>query len=217
MLEAGEVTLGGGDGGVGDVLVVDGPGALAGGEQAEAARAVGGPSHQRAAEKALQVDGDVVLLGAQHFAPAPDFRECGPARSSACAGRGWSCAGTDGPRGFRAGVSFTIQSICAAGQRRFRPVSTGSAWTMSPSALGLMMRIFTGGYRRKRWRLKARRMDTFNRISEKNTTEFQVKRPGASSEAFGVARTTSCPCRLRASRVRATSSPDHPRNKPSRL
>ena len=39
VLEAGEVALGGRDGRVGDVFVIDGAGAFAGGEQAESARA----------------------------------------------------------------------------------------------------------------------------------------------------------------------------------
>jgi len=82
VLEAGEVALGGGDGGVGDVFVIERAGAFAGGFQADAAGAAGGPGHQGAAEEALEVDGDVVLFVAELAAPAPDFGEAhgrGPA------------------------------------------------------------------------------------------------------------------------------------------
>jgi hypothetical protein len=75
VLEAGEVTLGGGNGAIGDELGVHGLGAFAGGHEADPARAVGGPRHKAAAEQALEIDGDVVVLRAQLFAPAPDLRD----------------------------------------------------------------------------------------------------------------------------------------------
>ncbi len=82
VLEAGQVALRGGDGRVGDELVVGGGRAFAGGEQSKPARTGRGPGHQRAAEQALKVDGQVVLLFAQMPAPAPHLRKArrrGPA------------------------------------------------------------------------------------------------------------------------------------------
>ena len=75
VLEAGEVTLGGRDGGIGNELIIECRCTFASRHEADPAGAVGGPGHQATAEKTLDIDGDIIFFLAQAFAPAPDFRD----------------------------------------------------------------------------------------------------------------------------------------------
>ena len=124
-----------------DEFVVEQPRAFAGVGESEAPRGACGPSHQSAAEQSLEIDDEVEAFALKL---REEGDEVSHASQRAVARRNGISSSMIG-QFFRseASVSLMIQEMCASGNCRRMRLTVGSAWTTSPTELGLMIRIRT--------------------------------------------------------------------------